>query len=109
MWWLWSENQQGQSKFRIVDEGGGEILKYFRMAFKSEKPHFEFSKRGTRNHLHLFIWRPTQSRSLSQIKFTLKVKLQQQPKIWGIDQEALEVISSKTLIPVVWSKYQFIL
>ena len=74
MWSLWSENQQGQLKFRIVDEGGGEILKYFRMAFKSEKSHFEFSKRGARNHLHLFIWRPTQSRSLSQIKFTLKVK-----------------------------------
>ena len=58
MWWLWSENQQGQLKFRIVEEEGEKSENISEWIFKSEKSHFEVSKGAARNHLYLFIWCP---------------------------------------------------
>ena len=48
----------------------------FQNDFKSQNSHSEFSTIAARNHLDLFIWRPTQSRSLAQIKFPLKVNME---------------------------------
>ena len=54
----------------------------FQNDFKSQNSHSEFSTIATRNHLNLFIWRPTQSRSLAQIKFPLKVNMEKIELWW---------------------------
>ena len=68
MWWSWSENQQGQLKFRIVEKGI-KYRNYFRLALKISESSFVIQQGAARNHLNLFTSRPFQSRSLGKINF----------------------------------------
>ena len=57
MWWLWSENQQGQLKFRIVEEGV-KYGKYFRIAFKISEISFWIQQESRKKSLTSFYLAP---------------------------------------------------